>query len=246
MTGTEALAWAVIALAGAAIGTTSIGGVLVVPALSSLLGVPLPEAIAASSLAFLVTGAYALTGSASGALSHLRRDAPLMLTALLGAGAGAALTAWAPGDAVRSWIGLLALASGAHALWRLHRPDPRADHPWPDLGGQVALGLGVGLGSALSGTGGPVMLLPILMLMRRPLSRAIVAAQVIQMPIAIAASATHALAGRLDWRLGATIAVALLLGAWAGRRLARRANPRPLQAATAAVLLATGAWFLIA
>ncbi|NIM40333.1 MAG: TSUP family transporter [Hydrogenophaga sp.] len=246
MTGTEALAWAVIALAGAAIGATSIGGVLVVPALSSLLGVPLPEAIAASSLAFLVTGAYALTGKASGALAHLQRDAPLMLTALLGAGAGAALAAWAPGDAVRGWIGLLALASGAHALWRLHRPYPRADHPWPGLGGQIALGLGVGLGSALSGTGGPVMLLPILMLMRRPLSRAIVAAQVIQLPIAVAASGAHALAGRLDWRLGATIAVALLLGAWAGRRLARRANPRPLQAATAAVLLATGAWFLLA
>jgi uncharacterized protein len=246
MTGTEALAWAVIALAGAAIGATSIGGVLVVPALTALLGVPLPEAIAASSLAFLVTGAYALTGNASGALAHLRRDAPLMLAALLGAGAGAALTAWAPGDAVRGWIGLLALGSGAHALWRLHRPDPRADRPWPGLGGQVALGLAVGLGSALSGTGGPVMLLPLLMLMRRPLSRAIVAAQVVQLPIAIASSATHALAGRLDWRLGAAIAIALLLGAWAGRRLARRANPRPLQAATAAVLLATGAWFLLA
>jgi uncharacterized protein len=246
MTGAEALAWAVIALAGAAIGATSIGGVLVVPALTALLGVPLPEAIAASSLAFLVTGAYALTGNASGALAHLRRDAPLMLAALLGAGAGAALTAWAPGDAVRGWIGLLALGSGAHALWRLHRPDPRADRPWPGLGGQVALGLAVGLGSALSGTGGPVMLLPLLMLMRRPLSRAIVAAQVVQLPIAIASSATHALAGRLDWRLGAAIAIALLLGAWAGRRLARRANPRPLQAATAAVLLATGAWFLLA
>jgi uncharacterized protein len=246
MTDTEALAWAVIALAGAAIGATSIGGVLVVPALTALLRVPLPEAIAASSLAFLVTGAYALTGNASGALAHLRRDAPLMLAALLGAGAGAALTAWAPGDAVRGWIGLLALGSGAHALWRLHRPDPRADRPWPGLGGQVALGLAVGLGSALSGTGGPVMLLPLLMLMRRPLSRAIVAAQVVQLPIAIASSATHALAGRLDWRLGAAIAIALLLGAWAGRRLARRANPRPLQAATAAVLLATGAWFLLA
>ena len=77
MTGTEALAWAVIALAGAAIGATSIGGVLVVPALSSLLGVPLPEAIAASSLAFLVTGAYALTGKASGSKSsRMSRSAP--------------------------------------------------------------------------------------------------------------------------------------------------------------------------
>lgn len=246
MTGFDALAWAVITLAGAAIGATSIGGVLVVPALTTLMGVPLPEAIAASSLAFLVTGAYALTGNASGALDHLRRDAPLMLSALIGAGLGAALTAWAPGEAVRAWIGLLALGSGAHALWRLRQAVPPVDRPWPGTAAMLALGLGVGVGSALSGTGGPVMLLPLLMLMRRPLSRAIVAAQVIQLPIALAASGAHALAGRLDLRLGAAIAIALLAGAWAGRRLARGARPRPLLAATAAVLLLTGAWFLLA
>ena len=50
--------------------------------------------------------------------------------------------------------------------------------------------------------------------------------------------------GRIDFVLGAAVAVALVVGAWLGRRLARGSNVRALQAATASVLLATGAWFL--
>ena len=63
---------------------------------------------------------------------------------------------------------------------------------------------------------------------------------------ALAASTAHALAGRIDFVLGAAVAVALVVGAWLGRRLARGTDVRALQAATASVLLATGAWFLFA
>ncbi|MGV3725822.1 sulfite exporter TauE/SafE family protein [Hydrogenophaga sp.] len=240
--GTELLAWLLIALAGAAIGATAIGGVLVVPVLTTLLGVPLPTAIAVSSLAFFVTGAFALSGT--GALARVRHEGPLLAAALVGAATGATLTAWLPADAMRAWIGLLALVSGVHAVLRLRQATPTAERPWPGAPAQVALGLAVGVGSALSGTGGPVMLLPLLMLMQRPVARAIVAAQIIQLPIALAASTAHALAGRIDFVLGAAVAVALVVGAWLGRRLARGSNVRALQAATASVLLATGAWFL--
>ena len=184
--GTELLAWLLIALAGAAIGATAIGGVLVVPVLTTLLGVPLPTAIAVSSLAFFVTGAFALSGT--GALARVRHEGPLLAAALVGAATGATLTAWLPADAMRAWIGLLALVSGVHAVLRLRQATPTAERPWPGAPAQVALGLAVGVGSALSGTGGPVMLLPLLMLMQRPVARAIVAAQIIQLPIALALS----------------------------------------------------------
>ena len=49
--------------------------------------------------------------------------------------------------------------------------------PMPFL---AALGVLVGVGSALTGTGGPVLLLPLLMLCRQPLPFAVVAAQAIQ------------------------------------------------------------------
>lgn len=242
MSAGEVLAWLVIALAGVAIGATAIGGVLVVPALTSLIGVPLPVAIAAASLAFLVTGAFALTGP--GLLARASQEWPLLLAALVGAVAGALLTGWVPGVAIRWWIGLLALASGLHALWRLRRTRASPEKPWPDALAQALIGGAVGLGSALSGTGGPVLLLPLLMLAQRPLARSVVAAQLIQLPIAVAASTAHALAGRLDFLLGAGVAVALVLGAWAGRRLAAGRDVRVLQSLTAGVLLLTGVWFV--
>ena len=238
--------WLLVALAGFGIGATSIGGVLVVPALTALVRVDLPGAIAASSLAFLVTGLLALASAGRGWRATLRPDAVLLIAALAGALAGAALTTTIPGAWIRAWIGVLALVSGLFGLWRLRAPaSHEAGRAWPGPLAQAGLGLVVGAGSALSGTGGPVMLLPWLLLTGRPLLRAVALAQVLQVPIALAATAAHAAAGRIDWLLGAGVAGVLIAGAWAGRRAARRIPPRPLNAGTATLLIATGLWFLL-
>ena len=148
-------------------GATSLGGVLVAPALNGLRGEPFPGAIAASSFAFLLTGLMALAQSEESILERVRADAPLHTGALLGAAAGAALTAWTPETWIRLWIGAIALASGVHNLWLLHRlqqgASPKASDRWPSRGALAAMGLVVGLGSALSGTGGPLLLLPLLL-----------------------------------------------------------------------------------
>ena len=107
---------------------------------------------------------------------------------------------------------------------------------------QATLGLLAGIGSALSGTGGPVMLLPLLLLRRCDFERSVQVALVMQVPIALAATLTHASAGRFDLSAGAAVALVLLVGAEIGRRLARRWSQRSLQTATAVLLLATGVW----
>ena len=103
---TEALAWAVLLMAGVAIGATSIGGVLVVPVLTLLLGYDLPTAIAAASLAFLITGIYAIASSPQGWRGLREGDPALLVFALVGAVLGACVTDWVPADWVRRWIGL--------------------------------------------------------------------------------------------------------------------------------------------
>lgn len=240
------IAWLLIALAGLAIGATSIGGVLVVPALHRWLGLEIADAVAVSSQAFCWTGLWALWRLPHLGLGLLRRDGALLVLALAGAVMGVWLSAQVPAPWIRSWIGALALLSGGYGLWRVAGSSAQADTgAWPALPAQAALGALVGIGSALSGTGGPVMLLPLLMLLRCDFSRAVQVALVIQVPIALAATASHAVAGRLDLVQGLAVAAVLLVAAEAGRRLSRRWSLRALQTATAVLLLGTGAWMFL-
>ena len=213
------------------------------PALATVLHVDLARAVAATSGAFLATGLVTLLdlGRAADARRAVRDDAPLHLAALLGAAVGAfAVHAVAPG-AVRLWIAALAFLSGVHALVGVLARRDRLPAAWPAspvvLGG---IGLAVGFGSGLSGTGGPILLLPVLLLMRQELARSVAAALVLQVPIALAATSVHAALGRLDIPLAVAIAAGLSLGVWLGRRIARRADLRKLRIATGCVLIATG------
>ncbi|MFT3822095.1 MAG: TSUP family transporter [Rubrivivax sp.] len=142
---------------------------------------------------------------------------------------------------MRVAVGALALFSGLHTLfggrWRSRQDRLR---PWMLL----PLGLLVGCGSAWSGTGGPVMLLPLLTLLGRPLPLALGAAQRVQLPVALAASAVNLWAGRLDLALGCGLGLLVLAGWLAGRRLARRLPLAGLQRAVALALVGTGAAYL--
>jgi len=240
------IAWLLIALAGFAIGATSIGGVLVVPALHRWLGLEIADAVAVSSQAFCWTGLWALWRMPRMGLELLRRDGALLAMALLGAVIGVWLSAQVPAPWIRSWIGALALLSGAYGLWRVSGSVAQAPAgAWPGPSAQAVLGLLVGVGSALSGTGGPVMLLPLLMLLRCDFARAVQVGLVIQVPIALAATASHAVAGRLDLVQGVAVAAVLLAAAEMGRRLSRRWSLRALQTATALLLLGTGLWMFL-
>jgi uncharacterized membrane protein YfcA len=226
-----------VLLAGLAIGATSIGGVLVVPVLGTLAQVEPGRAVAAASLGFAFTGAAAWwltprhTAGGSWALGG---------SALVGAALGAFTLAWLPAGGVRLAVGLIALGSGLYALFG--REGKRA-HPLPALA-LVLLGLVVGCLSAWSGTGGPVVLLPLLALLGVPAALGVDAAQRVQLPVALAATAVNFGAGRLDILLGLGIGVLVLAGWFVGRRLARRLPVPRLRQAVALALIATGLAYL--
>ena len=209
--GLIANAWIVlpaVLLAGALIGATGIGGVLLVPVLTHFGGVPLPQAIAAASLAFALPALVALR--------PLRRNPAQLITALV-------------------------LFAGVRGLITPKNPTPGA----PPLATAALLGLGVlvGVVSALTGTGGPVLLLPLLMLCRQPVTFAVVAAQAIQLPVALSSSAVHFAAGRVDWRLALVCGAVMLLGSLLGQRLSQRMNRQQLQRFVSVLLLIVGVWF---
>jgi hypothetical protein len=225
--------------AGLLIGLTGIGGVLLVPVLTQAAGVPLDRAVAASLLGFLVAGIYA-------AFVHLRRArleprpvVVLCVTAAAGAAAGAATLDWLPANAVRLFIAVLCLASGLHALLLKALPFKRTPSS-PILG---VLGGLVGYASAISGTGGPVTLIPLLLALRTPAAAAVALGLAAQLPIALSATVVYALEGRIDLRLGATLGALLVAGTYVGAKLSGRLSGRGLTVAVALTLVAVGLWY---
>lgn len=231
-----------IVVAGWLIGATGIGGVLVVPALAQLEGTEVQRAIAASALAFGFPGAAALwwlhrSGAAAGA-----RLLPLLAGAVPGAVAGALLVHHVQPRWLLVGLAALALTSGLRGL-RQHAGGGAPPDPVPlTITWWVVLGAAVGLGSALTGTGGPVLLVPVLMLLRQPTVPTIAAAQAIQLPLALCASAAHATTGALDLRLALTLGALLLAGSLAGLWCSRRLPLRGLQQLVSLLLVATSAW----
>lgn len=230
----------VILLAGALIGASGIGGVLLVPVLTQLGGVPVPQAIAAASLGFALPALVAL-GPLRRQPALATRCLPLLAGALVGAVAGALLVRWLPATALMAGVTALVLFSGWRGL-RRSAATPQAAEPLADAT-LLFVGVLVGLGSALTGTGGPVLVLPLLMLLRQPVLFAVVAAQAIQLPVALASSTVHAIEGRLDLRLALLAGLLMLAGSIAGQRAAARLDTRQLQRLVSLLLLAVGAWF---
>ena len=223
-------------VAGLLIGLTGIGGVLMVPVLTQGAGVSLERAIAASLVGFLVAGTYA-------AIVHLRRErlptrpvVVLCVCAAAGSVAGAVSLDSLPPAAIRILIAVLCFGSGLHALFST--PASRSTTPSTTVLG--VLGVAVGCVSSLSGTGGPVTLIPLLLALGTPVGIAVTLGLAAQVPIALSATAIYALQDRIDVALAATLSVLLFIGVLVGTKLSARLSGRGLTRAVASTLVVVG------
>ena len=247
----EALILVAVALVGGiAITLIGPGGIFVTVALHAL-GYPAAVVAGTASAAFIGTG---IVGSAaywrSGELraSTVRRDAlALSLASVAGALAGAALNAFLD----RATFGvLLGLFVGGTALLVLRRgrrveaPEPGLEAPGPGLAVMVALGLFVGVPGGALGVGGPVLAVPLLVLVGVPMLTAVGMAQAQSVAIAAFATAGYVARGSVDWGLALLIGVPLVVGTVVGWRLAQRVDAGRLTTLLGAVLLAVGVYLV--
>jgi len=233
---------AAVLVVGVLIGSVGIGGVLLLPALNTIGGIALHTAIPACMLAYIATGTVgALIYSRHGTVNW-RLAAGLCAGGVPGAYLGAFLLPYFSAPALALGIAGLLLVSGLHALWRTQTPPGSGAHP--RLAALVVIGLITGTGSALSGTGGPLLLIPILAWCRVPVLTSIGLSQVIQVPVSVMATLGNAAHGQVDWRLGAWLALALTAGAALGAKLAHVLPTALLHKLVAALLVAVGAFML--
>ncbi len=230
---------AVGVLVGFLIGCVGIGGVLLVPTLTYLGGFGIHEAIAACMMSYLFSGGVAALVFARRGSVEWSPAGWLCVGAMPGAFLGAALVSVAPGRVLELLLALMVTFAGLHALRDPEPAGPPAQRLAP---ARLALiGALTGFGSALTGTGGPLILVPTLVWLRQPVLRVVGLSQVIQVPIALLATVGNLLYTGVNATLGTALAALLTVGAVAGARLAH-ALPRPLlKRAVAAVLVATGA-----
>jgi uncharacterized protein len=238
------IAAAVLTLvAGFLIGATTLGGLIVVPALTGLADVELDRAVAAANAAMIAPALLAM-GVALGDRSQRRIVAIVAVGASLGALVGAASLAVLPATATIGTMAVLAVIGGIRGL-RSESETADASRnalPVPALAALSAL---AGAVSAITGSGGPIAIWPLLLLASQPMALCWIAAQAIQLPVAIGATAANAFAGRLDVPMTAALAVLLAAGFVLGRRVSAKASVAWLGRVASVMLIAIAAWLCL-
>jgi uncharacterized membrane protein YfcA len=140
-------------------------------------------------------------------------------------------------------IGATVVFAGTQVL----RRRGAASGPGPSLSSAFLLlaGMAVGFASAITGTGGPVLLVPWLIWLGVPVLAAVGLSQAIQVPIAVMATAGNLLAGTLDLGLGAWLSVGVMIGVAIGARIAHAVPALVLARTVAVALLGVGVFLVI-
>lgn len=220
-------------------GCTGVGPAILPPLLAYLGGINLHIAIATSMWSFLLT-------STAGAVAYARRKSvdwrmalwlsvSIIPAAILGARTNALLSAEVLTVILATVIGL----AGLNALVK----SPKGIRHSVYIKGPALLTIGafVGFASSLTGTGGPILLIPILLMMRVTPLIAIGVSQAIIFPLAAFSVIGYLLYGQLDFLLGTLMGITLAVGVVFGAAIAHSLPTLVLQRVLAIVLISIGA-----
>ncbi|WP_448316375.1 sulfite exporter TauE/SafE family protein [Streptomyces sp. CO7] len=235
------LAGAVVGLALGGLGGG--GSVLAVPALIYLAGFGPAEATTASLIIVTLTSLTALAG-------HARDGNVAWRTGLLFAGAGivpAVLAGVAAGRLPQAVLTLAFALVAAGAALRMLRPARAATTGEVRPGKAGAAGAGLGAVTGFLGVGGGFLAVPALVgVVRLPMRRAVGTSLLVIVINSLAALAARAGSGlQLDWAVVAPFTAAAILGAWDGKRQAKKLAGPTLQRVFAHLLLAVALLMLV-
>lgn len=234
----------VIALGvGVLIGSVGVGGVALPPLLMWLSGFDAHLAAGTSSWSFLFTGVVGTWMYARGKAVPWRQVGYLSLGIVPAAVLGAAANHVVPERFALLPLAVLVCAAGLNSLFN-RRAQVSGDGSLPRPWACVGIGAAVGFCSSITGTGGPVILMPILLTLGVPALTAVAASQVVQIPLVVAAVAGYAANGSVDFARGTLIGLIAAVGVVGGAMLAMRLPGSALQRFAAVALVSFGAVLL--
>lgn len=223
-----------------------IGGVLLIPALSYIGGLDIRVAMATALFSFFFTGL-------AGTMQFQRRGSidwkstvPLCLSALICSVAGTWLAARADARALYALLGVIMMFAGMYTAWgaRLtaHAPHTGNWHHYPVL---LAIGALSGLGSGLTGVGGPALSVPLMLLAGFSPLTAIGTGQVLQVAAAFSGSVANFNYGTIEIGTAVLISALQVTGVWFGVHYAHSAAASTLKKLVAVLCVTVGAVLLL-
>jgi uncharacterized protein len=240
------------------------GGIIVVPALTLVLGVDIRYAIGASIVSVIATSSGAAASYVKEHMTNLRVAMLLEIATVAGALSGAFLAGWVSGRWLYVLFGLILAYAGAAMF--LNQLQPRSTtvppDPWADrlglhgstrdaAGREVpyrvartrtgfALSYVAGVVSGLLGVGGGIMKVPAMNLaMRMPIKTSTATSNFMIGVTAAASAAVYFARGEVVPVIAAPIAAGVLVGATAGSRLLPRIRSSWIRLAFVALLAFT-------
>lgn len=225
-------------LTGTLIGTVGVGGILLTPLLLFFLGTELHIAQATSNFSFLFTGIV-------GTIIYARQKSiiwdhvlwisiGIIPATIFGARVNTILSS----TVLTVILAALIIFSGYSALTK-QKNIPKQIRTLNKVP-MILIGVGVGFGSSLTGTGGPVLLVPILLLLGVISLFAVGISQAIQLPIAIFATIGFILYGQIDFELGIILGIVQSLGVISGAKIAHTLPHETLRTVVAVTLIGVG------
>jgi uncharacterized membrane protein YfcA len=225
-------------IVGVLIGCVGIGGVLLPPILTYVGGLNLHIAMATSIFSFLFTGVVGTVGYARRNSIDWRMVLWLGVGIVPAAVLGALSNSVLPTEVLTVLLATLIAATGVNVFAKASSTELDARSFGTLL--LLLIGAVVGFGSALTGTGGPVLLVPILVLMRAPTLTAIGVSQVVQIMVAIFSTFGYVLFGSIDFYLGTTLGLVAAAGVAIGTRVAHAVPIFTLKRIVAVSLIGAG------
>lgn len=241
---------AVVATAvGFFIGAVGVGGVLLIPFLVLLGGLDIHAAAATALFTFLFTGLLGTWLFQRRGSIRWRLALPVCAGATIAGYLGAAAASRIDPRPLTLLIAAIIMIAGAWVLRPVPERATSRDGGSPgDTGTLLGVGAASGFGSGLSGAGGPLFSVPIMVLLGFSPLAAIGVSQVLQIVAALSGSLSSVQDGRIHFGIAAWVTAFELAGVVAGAWLAHSVSGVALRRIAAwlcvavAALMAVRAW----
>jgi uncharacterized membrane protein YfcA len=237
---------AIALMVGFFIGAIGVGGVLLIPSVVWLGGAPVHQATATVLFSFLFTGIAGTWLFQRRGSIDWRITLPVLVGALIFSYLGARANALADAHVLTLIVASIVIFAGIYIFFPARNES--ASHRDGRTHAQQLLlllvGALAGFGSGLSGAGGPLFSVPIMLVLGFAPLAVIGASQVLQIVAALSGTLAHLQYGSIDFLIAGWISLFELAGVAAGVLAAHVLSVTTLRRAAAALCVLTGAVML--